>query len=226
MEKELTFLHAAVESPKRPFAAVVGGAKVSTKIPVLESLMDKCEKLLVSGGMIFTFLKARGLSVGKSILEEDILELASDLEAKAKAKGVELLLPVDVVIADNFSNDANTQVVSVEDIPDGWMGLDHGPKTQQLFRDALSDCKTIVWNGPMGAFEMENFASGTYDLAECLGELTAKGAVTIVGGGDSVAAIKKKGLEDTLTHISTGGGASLEMLEGKELPGVTALDSA
>eukprot|EP00465_Bigelowiella_longifila_P007130 CAMPEP_0185279112 /NCGR_PEP_ID=MMETSP1359-20130426/62729_1 /TAXON_ID=552665 /ORGANISM="Bigelowiella longifila, Strain CCMP242" /LENGTH=438 /DNA_ID=CAMNT_0027873883 /DNA_START=131 /DNA_END=1447 /DNA_ORIENTATION=- len=225
LEKEIAFLHSAVTSPVRPFAAIVGGAKVSTKITVLESLMDKCEKVLVSGGMIFTFLKARGHGIGSSIVENDCLELAAKLEETAKAKGVELLLPTDVVIADKFDSDANTDVVSVESIPDGWMGLDHGPETCSIFRNALSDCKTVVWNGPMGAFEMEKFANGTNDLALCLAELTtSKGATTIVGGGDSVAAVKKCGLEEQLSHISTGGGASLEMLEGKTLPGVAALD--
>eukprot|EP00472_Partenskyella_glossopodia_P005422 CAMPEP_0197520992 /NCGR_PEP_ID=MMETSP1318-20131121/6302_1 /TAXON_ID=552666 /ORGANISM="Partenskyella glossopodia, Strain RCC365" /LENGTH=436 /DNA_ID=CAMNT_0043072789 /DNA_START=1 /DNA_END=1311 /DNA_ORIENTATION=- len=227
LEKELTFLSSAVDTPKRPFAAVVGGAKVSTKITVLESLLDKCDKLLISGGMIFTFLKARGFNVGKSILEEDAVDLARELEEKAAAKGVELVLPVDVIIADKFDADAFTDEVSVERIPDGWMGLDHGPETCKLFRDTLADCKTIVWNGPMGAFEMAQFSTGTYDLAEYLAELTEeKGAVTIVGGGDSVAAVKKRGLAEKLTHISTGGGASLEMLEGKILPGVAALDDA
>mmetsp|Transcript_29700 Transcript_29700/g.72358 ORF Transcript_29700/g.72358 Transcript_29700/m.72358 type:complete len:448 (+) Transcript_29700:142-1485(+) len=226
LEKEIAFLHGAVDSPVKPFAAIVGGAKVSTKITVLEALMSKCDKILVGGGMLFTFLKARGLNIGSSIVEEDFLEMAANLEKKAKEMNVELILPVDVIIADKFDNSAATQTVSVDQIPDGWMGLDHGPETCSLFRDALSSCSTVVWNGPMGAFEMEKFAFGTNDLAECLAELTSKGAVTIVGGGDSVAAVKKKGLENQLSHISTGGGASLEMLEGKILPGVAALDDA
>jgi phosphoglycerate kinase len=174
--------------------------------------------------MIFTFYKARGLAVGKSLVEEDKLELARSLEAKAKARGVTLLLPTDVVVADNFAADANAQTVSVDQIPDGWMGLDIGPDSVKTFQEALADCKTVIWNGPMGVFEFDRFAAGTEAIAHTLAELTPKGASTIIGGGDSVAAVEKVGLADKMSHISTGGGASLELLEGKVLPGIAALD--
>jgi phosphoglycerate kinase len=226
MEKELQYLQGAVDEPKRPLAAIVGGSKVSSKIGVLEALIDKCDKVLIGGGMIFTFYKARGLSVGKSLVEEDKLELAKELEAKAKAKGVELLLPTDVVLADNFAPDANSQVADVTAIPDGWMGLDIGPDAVKVFQAALADCQTVIWNGPMGVFEFEKFATGTNAIATTLAELSAKGCCTIIGGGDSVAAVEKAGLADKMSHISTGGGASLELLEGKVLPGVAALNDA
>ena len=226
MEKELQYLQGAVDEPKRPLAAIVGGSKVSSKIGVLEALIDKCDKVLIGGGMIFTFYKARGLSVGKSLVEEDKLELAKELEAKAKAKGVELLLPTDVVLADNFAPDANSQVADVTAIPDGWMGLDIGPDAVKVFQDALGDCQTVIWNGPMGVFEFEKFATGTNAIATTLAELSGKGCCTIIGGGDSVAAVEKAGLADKMSHISTGGGASLELLEGKVLPGVAALNDA
>jgi phosphoglycerate kinase len=176
--------------------------------------------------MIFTFYKARGLSVGKSLVEEDKLELAKSLEAKAKERGVDLLLPTDVVVADNFAADADSRTVSIESIPDGWMGLDIGPDSVKVFQDALSDCKTVIWNGPMGVFEFDKFAVGTEAIAHTMAELTTKGATTIIGGGDSVAAVEKVGVAEQMSHISTGGGASLELLEGKELPGITALDDA
>lgn len=224
--KELDYLQGAIESPQHPLAAIIGGSKVSSKIGVIETLLDKCDKLLIGGGMIFTFYKARGINVGKSLVEEDKLDLAKSLEAKAKEKGVELLLPTDVVVADNFAADANAQTVSVENIPDGWMGLDIGPDSIKVFQDALSDCKTVLWNGPMGVFEFDKFAEGTIAIARTLADLTAKGATTIIGGGDSVAAVQKVGLGDQMSHISTGGGASLELLEGKELPGIVALDEA
>ena len=226
MEKELQYLQGAVDEPKRPLAAIVGGSKVSSKIGVLEALIDKCDKVLIGGGMIFTFYKARGLSVGKSLVEEDKLELAKELEAKAKAKGVELLLPTDVVLADNFAPDANSQVADVTAIPDGWMGLDIGPDAVKVFQAALADCQTVIWNGPMGVFEFEKFATGTNAIATTLAELSGKGCCTIIGGGDSVAAVEKAGLADKMSHISTGGGASLELLEGKVLPGVAALNDA
>jgi phosphoglycerate kinase len=226
MEKELQYLQGAVDDPKRPLAAIVGGSKVSSKIGVLEALIDKCDKVLIGGGMIFTFYKARGLSVGKSLVEEDKLELAKELEAKAKAKGVELLLPTDVVLADNFAPDANSQVADVTAIPDGWMGLDIGPDAVKVFQAALGDCQTVIWNGPMGVFEFEKFATGTNAIATTLAELSGKGCCTIIGGGDSVAAVEKAGLADKMSHISTGGGASLELLEGKVLPGVAALNEA
>jgi phosphoglycerate kinase len=176
--------------------------------------------------MIFTFYKARGLSVGKSLVEDDFIELAKSLEAKAKEKGVALLLPTDVVVADNFAPDANAQTVSVEAIPDGWMGLDIGPDSVKVFQEALADCKTVVWNGPMGVFEFDKFAAGTEAIARTLADITKTGATTIIGGGDSVAAVEKVGVADQMSHISTGGGASLELLEGKVLPGIAALDEA
>ena len=226
IEKELEFLQSAIESPKRPLVAIIGGSKVSSKIGVIETLLEKCDKLIIGGGMIFTFFKAQGLSVGKSLVEEDKLELAKSLEAKAKEKGVEFLLPTDVVIADNFAPDANAKTVSINDIPDGWMGLDIGPDSVKTFQDALADCKTVIWNGPMGVFEFEKFAKGTEAIAHTLAGLTDKGTTTIIGGGDSVAAVEKVGVADKMSHISTGGGASLELLEGKVLPGIAALDEA
>lgn len=226
IEKELNYLQAAIENPQRPLAAIIGGSKVSSKIGVIETLLEKCDKLLIGGGMIFTFYKARGLNVGKSLVEEDKLELAKSLEAKAKEKGVDFLLPTDVVIADNFAADANSQTVSIENIPDGWMGLDIGPESVKLFQDALSNCKAVVWNGPMGVFEFDKFAVGTEAIAHTLADLTGKGTTTIIGGGDSVAAVEKVGVAEKMSHISTGGGASLELLEGKVLPGIAALDDA
>ncbi|WP_407900844.1 phosphoglycerate kinase [Scytonema sp. NUACC26] len=226
IEKELQYLQNAIENPQRPLVAIIGGSKVSSKIGVIEALLEKCDKLILGGGMIFTFFKARGLSVGKSLVEEDKLELAKSLEAKAKEKGVTFLLPTDVVVADKFAADANSQTVSVENIPDGWMGLDIGPDSVKLFQDALADCKTVIWNGPMGVFEFDKFAVGTEAVAQTLAEISKKGAITIIGGGDSVAAVEKVGLADQMSHISTGGGASLELLEGKVLPGIAALDEA
>ncbi len=226
LDKELQYLSGAIENPKRPLAAIVGGSKVSSKIGVIETLLEKVDKLFLGGGMIFTFFKARGLAVGKSLVEEDKLELARALEAKAQAKGVQLLLPVDVVVADQFAAEANSQVVSVEAIPDGWMGLDIGPASVQAFQEALQDCQTVIWNGPMGVFEFDKFAVGTEAIARTLADLTAKGATTIIGGGDSVAAVEKAQVADRMSHISTGGGASLELLEGKVLPGIAALDDA
>lgn len=226
IEKELRYLQNAIENPQRPLAAIVGGSKVSSKIGVIETLLEKVDKLLIGGGMIFTFYKARGLNVGKSLVEDDKLDLAKALEAKAAEKGVTLLLPTDVVVADNFAADANAQTVSVDNIPDGWMGLDIGPDSVKLFQDALADCKTVIWNGPMGVFEFDKFAAGTEAIARTLADLTKTGASTIIGGGDSVAAVEKVGVADQMSHISTGGGASLELLEGKELPGIAALDDA
>ncbi|EES19743.1 hypothetical protein BDA96_09G194300 [Sorghum bicolor] len=226
LQKELDYLVGAVSSPKRPFAAIVGGSKVSSKIGVIESLLEKCDILLLGGGMIFTFYKAQGLSVGASLVEEDKLDLATSLLAKAKEKGVSLLLPTDVVIADKFAPDANSQIVPASAIPDGWMGLDIGPDAVTSFNAALDTCQTVIWNGPMGVFEFDKFAVGTEAVAKKLAELSAKGVTTIIGGGDSVAAVEKVGVADVMSHISTGGGASLELLEGKELPGVVALDEA
>jgi phosphoglycerate kinase len=226
IEKELQYLQNAIENPQRPLVAIIGGSKVSSKIGVIEALLEKCDKLILGGGMIFTFFKARGLNVGKSLVEEDKLELAKSLEAKAKEKGVSFLLPTDVVVADKFAADANSQTVSVENIPDGWMGLDIGPDSVKLFQEALADCKTVIWNGPMGVFEFDKFAVGTEAVAQTLAEISKTGAITIIGGGDSVAAVEKVGLADQMSHISTGGGASLELLEGKVLPGIAALDEA
>lgn len=226
IEKELQYLQSAIENPQRPLAAIIGGSKVSSKIGVIETLLEKCDKLIIGGGMVFTFYKARGLNVGKSLVEEDKLDLARSLEAKAKEKGVTLLLPTDVVVADNFAPDANSQTVSVENIPDGWMGLDIGPDSVKLFQEALADCKSVIWNGPMGVFEFDKFAVGTEAIARTLAEIGKTGATTIIGGGDSVAAVEKVGLADQMSHISTGGGASLELLEGKVLPGIAALNDA
>lgn len=224
LDKELQYLQGAVDNPKRPMMAIVGGAKVSTKIPVIESLLDKCDTILVGGGMIFTFYKALGYGIGKSLVEEDMVELASSLMKKAEAKGVKMLLPTDVVLADAFDNGANTAIAKVTEISGEWMGLDIGPDTIQDFQKEIDACETIVWNGPMGVFEMSNFADGTNAVAKMLADATeSRGAVTIVGGGDSVAAINQAGLGDKVSHISTGGGASLELLEGKTLPGVAAL---
>ena len=225
LEKELKYLQGAIDSPNTPLAAIVGGSKVSSKIGVLDSLLDKCNKIIIGGGMIFTFYKARGLDVGKSLVEEDKLDLARDLEKKAKLKGVELLLPSDVVLANEFSPDSTSKISDINSISGDWMGLDIGPESIKTFQNALSDCKTIIWNGPMGVFEFDQFAKGTNAIANTLAELSAGSDVcTIIGGGDSVAAVEKAGLADKMSHISTGGGASLELLEGKVLPGVAALN--
>ena len=224
LEKELKYLQGAIDSPKRPLAAIVGGSKVSSKIGVLDSLLDKCDKIIIGGGMIFTFYKARGLDVGKSLVEEDKLELAKNLEAKAKEKGVELLLPSDVVLANEFSPNAESKIAEIDSISGDWMGLDIGPKSIKVFQNALAECKTIIWNGPMGVFEFDKFAEGTNAIATTLADLSSFSEVcTIIGGGDSVAAVEKAGLAEKMSHISTGGGASLELLEGKNLPGVSAL---
>jgi len=227
LEKELKYLQGAIDNPKRPLAAIVGGSKVSSKIGVLDSLLDKCDKIIIGGGMIFTFYKARGLDVGKSLVEEDKLELARNLEAKAKAKGVELLLPSDVILANEFSPTAESKVSQIDSISGDWMGLDIGPQSIKVFQNALAECKTIIWNGPMGVFEFDKFAQGTNSIATTLADLSSFSEVcTIIGGGDSVAAVEKAGLADKMSHISTGGGASLELLEGKILPGVAALKEA
>ena len=223
LQKELDYLDGAVANPDRPFCAIVGGSKVSSKIGVIESLLAKTDKIILGGGMIFTFYKALGKSVGGSLVEDDKIDLAKELMAKAKAKGVKLLLPTDVVVADKFAADANTKIVSVDAIPDGWMGLDIGPDSVKSFQTELNECKSVIWNGPMGVFEMEAFAKGTFAIADTLANLNG---ITIIGGGDSVAAVEAAGLADKMSHISTGGGASLELLEGKVLPGVAALDEA
>ncbi len=223
MEKELKYLGEALDNPQRPFAAILGGAKISGKIDVITHLMDKVDLLLIGGGMTFTFSKAMGYPIGDSLLEEDKVELAKEIIAKIRDSRAKLYFPTDAVIASEISDDAKTEVVDIDKIPDGMKGLDIGPKTIALFEEALADAKTIVWNGPMGVFEHKPFAEGTFEVARMLARLTEKGAVTIVGGGDSASAVAKAGLDDKLSHISTGGGASLEFLEGKELPGVAAL---
>ncbi|WP_273750248.1 phosphoglycerate kinase [Leuconostoc mesenteroides] len=221
MEKEIKFLGDAVANPVRPFVAIIGGAKVSDKIEIVKSLLNKADKVIVGGGMAYTFDAAKGNKIGNSLFEADKVELAKELMAEA---GDKLVLPIDSIAADAFSNDAKTEVVDAEDgIPDGYMGLDIGPKSVKLLQDTLSDAKTVVWNGPMGVFEMSNFAKGTLAIGEELVKVTENGGTTIVGGGDSTAAVQQLGVADKLTHISTGGGASLEYLEGKELPGIASI---
>jgi len=225
LAKELEYLDGAVSNGQKPMAAIVGGSKVSTKITVLEALLDKCEKIIIGGGMVFTFLKAKGLPVGKSLVEEDFVDTAKDVMAKAEKLGKQILLPSDIVVADAFDANANTQIVAADKIPDGWMGLDNGPQSTAEQKEFLSDCKTVIMNGPMGVFEFEKFNKGTFGLVNILADLTKeKGAVTIIGGGDSVAATEQSGRAGDMSHISTGGGASLELLEGKILPGVAALN--
>ena len=219
MQKEIDFLGNAVNNPARHFVAVLGGSKVSSKISVINNLLDKVDTLIIGGGMAYTFMKAQGGKIGTSLCEDDYLDYANDMIKKAADKGVKMLIPVDTVTADAFSNDANVKVVDAGQIDDGWMGLDIGPKTRELFANAVKDAKTVVWNGPMGVFEMPNFAAGTVAVAQALADTDA---VTIIGGGDSAAAVNQLGFGDKMTHISTGGGASLEFLEGKELPGVAA----
>ena len=221
IEKELKFLGEAVNDPKRPFAAIMGGAKVKDKIPVITNLLDKVDILLIGGGMAYTFFKAQGYSIGKSLLDEEGLELAGDILKKAEEKGVKFMLPVDVVAADEFAADSPCDVYAVDAIPDNRMGMDIGPETVKLYCDTLRTAKTIIWNGPMGVFEMERFAKGTKAIAECLAETDA---TTVIGGGDSAAAVTQFGLADRMTHISTGGGASLEFLEGRELPGIAIIE--
>jgi len=221
MEKEIRFIGGVVENPQKPLVAILGGAKVSDKIKVIENLLEKADKIIIGGAMMFTFLRAQGKKTGNSLVEEDRLELANELLSKAKAKGVQFLLPVDTVVAREFKNDAEHKVVSVNEIEDGWMGLDIGPATVKLYAEALTGVKTVVWNGPMGVFEMENFAQGTIGVCQAIAGL--KNAITIIGGGDSAAAAEQLGYADKFSHVSTGGGASLEFLEGKELPGVTSI---
>ncbi|HCD51205.1 MAG TPA: phosphoglycerate kinase, partial [Balneolaceae bacterium] len=223
LEKEIKYLSDSVNSPERPFVAILGGAKVSDKIPVIESLISKVDTIIIGGGMAYTFLVANGKSVGKSLLQEEMIPVAKDLMAKAKEAGVNLMLPFDFVIADDFSNDANQEIVDEDNIKDDWEALDIGPQTSIAFGNAIKAAKTVVWNGPMGVFEMPSFAEGTNAVAQALVDATKFGAITIIGGGDSASAIKNAGLSDQVSHVSTGGGASLEYLEGKELPGVTSL---
>ena len=221
IQKEISVMGGALENPKRPFVAILGGAKVSDKIGVINNLLEKVDTLIVGGGMAYTFFKAQGHSIGTSICEEDKLELAKETLQTAKDQGVNFLLPVDNRVADKYAEDAQFKTVDSDDIPDGWMGLDIGPKTEKLFSDAIKGAGTVVWNGPMGVSEWKNFASGTIAVATAVAQ---SGAVSIIGGGDSAAAIEKLGFADKMTHISTGGGASLEFLEGKELPGIAALN--
>lgn len=223
LAKELEYLDGAVSEGERPMAAIVGGSKVSSKITVLEALLEKCEKVIIGGGMVFTFLKAKGLPVGTSLVEDDFVDTAKSVLAKAEELGKEIILPLDIVCADAFAADANTKTVPVYEIPDGWMGLDNGPGTTAAQRVALSECKTVIMNGPMGVFEFEAFNKGTFGIVDILADITKDGAVTIIGGGDSVAACEQSGKASEMSHISTGGGASLELLEGKVLPGVAAL---
>ena len=221
IEKEVRFLGNAVENPARPFAAIMGGAKVGDKIPVIENLLKKVDVLIIGGGMAYTFFKAEGLEIGTSILDRDSLELAKEILQKAKAAGVKLLLPVDAVCAKEFKNDTEFAIFDKDRIPEDYMGMDIGPKTVELFKAEIAKAKTVVWNGPMGVFEMPNFAGGTRAVAEAL---AASDAVTVIGGGDSAAACEQFGLKDKMTHISTGGGASLEFLEGKVLPGIAVIE--
>lgn len=221
IQKELDFLGSAVENPVRPFLAILGGAKVSDKLGVINNLLEKVDTLIIGGGMAYTFIKALGHEIGTSLLEEDKVAYAKEMMDKAKAKGVNLLLPVDFVYADRFAEDAQPHITEGRDIPADCMGLDIGPKTRELFANAIRESKTIVWNGPMGVFEFENFANGTSAIAQAMADVDA---TTIIGGGDSAAAVNQMGFGDKMSHISTGGGASLEFLEGKELPGIVALD--
>jgi phosphoglycerate kinase len=224
MIDEIEYLGKAVNNPIRPFTAILGGAKISGKIDVIKNLMTKCDNILIGGGMMFTFYKAMGYEIGKSLLEVDKMDLAKSIIDEAKAKNINLFLPVDFVSAAKFENNSETKICKLGEINSEWLGMDIGPKTIELFKNIILSSKTIVWNGPMGVFEMPNFSIGTFEIANALAEATSKGAITIVGGGDSAAAINQMKFESKITHVSTGGGASLEYLEGKELPGVKALE--
>ncbi|MDY7395906.1 phosphoglycerate kinase [Aureibaculum sp. 2210JD6-5] len=223
LAKEITSIKKVFEDSEKPVTAILGGAKVSSKITVIENILDKVDHLIIGGGMSFTFIKAQGGKIGDSICEDDKQELALDILKQAKEKGVKVHLPVDVIAADDFSNDANTQVVDINNIPDGWQGVDAGPKTNVGFSFVIAQSKTILWNGPVGVFEMPKFAKGTIELGNAIADATVDGAFSLVGGGDSVAAVKQFGFEDKVSYVSTGGGAMLEMLEGKELPGIAAI---
>lgn len=222
VEKEISIMGKALSNPERPFVAILGGAKVSDKITVIENLIEKVDSIIIGGGMAFTFLKSLGYSVGKSLLEEDKIDLAKDLYEKAKSKNVNMLLPVDVVVSKEFSNDSDFKTVTIDSIEEDYMGIDIGYKTVELFSDEIKKAKTVVWNGPMGVFEMPNFAKGTFEIAKAIAETDS---ISIIGGGDSASAAEKSGFKDKITHISTGGGASLEFLEGKILPGIDAIDN-
>ncbi|TCP28088.1 phosphoglycerate kinase [Tenacibaculum skagerrakense] len=223
LAKEIESIDKVLNNSEKPVTAVLGGAKVSSKITIIENIIDKVDNIIVGGGMTFTFIKAMGGSIGNSLVEDDKLDLALHILQLAKGKGVQIYLPVDAVIADNFSNDANTQIVNTNEIPDGWMGLDVGPKTNELFDSVINKSKTILWNGPLGVFEMESFAKGTIELGNAIDAATQNGAFSLVGGGDSVAAVKQFGFADKVSYVSTGGGAMLESLEGKTLPGIDAI---
>ena len=223
INNELDSMDKILHGSEKPFTAVMGGAKVSDKILIIENLMEKADNLIIGGGMTYTFIKAMGGNIGSSLCEEDKLDLARDLIAKAKEKGVQLLLPVDNIAADKFDNEAATRTTSIDEVPEGWMGLDIGPETIQKFNEVIAASKTILWNGPMGVFEMENFQNGTKSVALAIADATAKGAFSLVGGGDSVAAVNKYQLKDKVSYVSTGGGAMLEYIEGKELPGIKAI---
>lgn len=223
LAKEIESIKKVMEDGEKPVLAVLGGAKVSSKITIIENILDKVDHLIIGGGMTFTFIKAKGGKIGDSICEDDKMELAKDILKQAKEKGVQIHLPVDVIAADEFSNTAHTQICDVTKIPDGWQGLDAGPKSVEIFDDVVNKCKTILWNGPLGVFEMENFAKGTISLGDSIAEATKNGAFSLVGGGDSVAAVKQFGFEDKVSYVSTGGGAMLESLEGKTLPGIAAI---
>ena len=224
MEKEVNAVNNILSNIKRPFTAIMGGSKVSTKIGIIENLMDKVDNLILCGGMTYTFAKAQGGKIGKSIVEDDKLDLALDIIKKAKEKGVNLVLGTDCVAADDFKNDANTQIVPANAIPDGWEGLDAGPETRKAFADVIKTAKTILWNGPAGVFEFDNFTAGSRAIADAIVEATANGAFSLVGGGDSVACVNKFGLADKVSYVSTGGGALLEAIEGKVLPGIAAIE--
>jgi 3-phosphoglycerate kinase len=226
LEKEIKYLSEKLKEPEKPYVAILGGAKISGKIDVIQNLMDKVDSLLIGGGMMFTFLHAKGLEIGKSLLEEDRVEMAKEIMKKVEEQKFDLVLPEDTVIADAFENDANRRTVSVEEIPPEWMGLDIGEKTIEKFSKIIKNASTIVWNGPMGVAEMENFAHGTEAIATAVARATETGAISILGGGDTGAIVNKLGMEDQFSHVSTGGGASLEMLEGKTLPGLAALSDA
>ena len=223
LAKEIISIEKVLKNSEKPVTAILGGSKVSSKISVIENILDKVNHMIIGGGMTFTFIKALGGKIGNSICEDDKLELAIEILKKAKEKGVQIHLPIDVVVADAFSNDANTQIVDVKQIPDGWQGLDSGPKSLEIIKQIILDSKTILWNGPLGVFEMDSFANGTISLGNYIAESTKNGAFSLVGGGDSVAAVKQFGLESKMSYVSTGGGAMLEMLEGKTLPGIAAI---
>ena len=223
MEKEINYIGKTLENPKRPFVAIIGGAKVSDKIGVIENMIDKVDTIIIGGGMAHTFDASKGYPIGDSLCERDKIDLAKELLEKAEKKGVKVVLPVDVVIADKFAADANTKTVDVDKVPDGWQALDSGAKTSEEYVNALKGAKTVIWNGPMGVFEFDAFAKGTEAVARAVAQATKEGAISIVGGGDSIAALKKTGLSEKISHISTGGGATLELLEGKVLPGIAAL---